>query len=92
MSISQIAVSTYRTVWYAFKQRNQTKPVVVDIQPAFQKTKKSCLMHLLISLVWFNGISTAVGYLMPNPFYTYILDIYDLVWLGFMAYQSLLVI
>ena len=21
---------------------------------------------------------------MPNPFYTYILDIYDLVWLGFM--------
>ena len=37
-------------------------------------------------LVWFYGISTIVGYLMPNPFYT---NIYDLVWLGFMAYQSL---
>ena len=30
-------------------------------------------------LVWFNGISTIVGYLIPNPLYTYILDIYDLV-------------
>ena len=26
----------------------------------------------LIDLVWFYGISTIVGYLMPNPFYTYI--------------------
>ena len=25
-----------------------------------------------IYLVWFYGISTIVGYLMPNPFYTYI--------------------
>ena len=24
-----------------------------------------------IGLVWFYGISTIVGYLMPNPFYTY---------------------
>ena len=23
------------------------------------------------SLVWFYGISTIIGYLMPNPFYTY---------------------
>ena len=38
---------------------------------------------------WFYGISTIVGYLMPNPLYTYILSIYDLVWLGFMAYQPL---
>ena len=30
------------------------------------------------SLVWFYGISTIVGYLMPNPAFTYILDIYDL--------------
>ena len=42
---------------------------------------------MFISLVWFYGISTAVGYLIPNPLYTYILNIYDLVWLGFMAYQ-----
>ena len=40
-------------------------------------------------LVWFYGISTIVGYLMPNPLYTYILDIYDWVWFGFMAYQPL---
>ena len=41
------------------------------------------------SLVWFYGISTIVVYLMSNPIYTYILNIYDLVWLGFMAYQPL---
>ena len=29
-------------------------------------------------LVWFDGISTILDYLMLNPFYTYILDIYDL--------------
>ena len=34
-------------------------------------------------------ILTIVGYLMPNSLYTYILNIYDLVWLGFMAYQPL---
>ena len=30
------------------------------------------------SLVGFYGISTIVGYLMPNPMYTYVLNIYDL--------------
>ena len=30
-----------------------------------------------------------VGYLIPNPLYTYILNIFDLVWRGFMAYQLL---
>ena len=43
-------------------------------------------------LVEFYGISTIVGYLMPNPLYTYILNIKDLVLLGFMAYQPLSVI
>ena len=33
-------------------------------------------------LVWFYCISTIVGYLMPNPVYIYILNIYDLVWFG----------
>ena len=28
----------------------------------------------VFDLVWFYGISTIVGYLMPNPFYTYILN------------------
>ena len=41
------------------------------------------------SLVWFYVIATNVGYLMPNPLYTYISNKYDLVWLGFMAYQPL---
>ena len=42
-------------------------------------------------MVWVRvyGISTIVGYLMPNLLYTYILDLYDLVWFGFMAYQPL---
>ena len=48
--------------------------------------------YIGLGLVWFYGISTSAGYLMPNPFYTYILNIYDLVWLGFMAYQPLQVI
>ena len=50
---------------------------------------KSSLFIYIYDLVWFYGISTIVGYLMPNPLYTYILNIYDLVWLGFMAYQPL---
>ena len=33
-------------------------------------------------MVGFYGISTIVASLMPNPLYTYILNIYDLVWLG----------
>ena len=30
----------------------------------------------IYSLLEFYGISTIVGYLMPNPVYTFILDIY----------------
>ena len=55
--------------------------------------KKSCLniyiKYIGFGLIGFYGISTIVGDLMPNPHYTYILNIYDLVWLGFMAYQPL---
>ena len=52
-------------------------------------------LHIYIKYIWFGlvgfyGISIIVGYLMPNPIYTYILDISDLVWFGFMAYQPLL--
>ena len=28
--------------------------------------------HVHFLLIWFYGISTFVGYLMPNPFYSYI--------------------
>ena len=44
------------------------------------------IRYIKFGWVGFYGISTIVGYLMPNPLYTYILNIYDLVWLGFMAY------
>ena len=45
--------------------------------------------YIGFGLVGFYAISTIVGYIMPNNLYTYILNIYDLVWLGFMAYQPL---
>ena len=45
------------------------------------------IKYIGFGLVGFYGISTIVGYLMPNLLYTYILDIHDLVWLAFMAYQ-----
>ena len=36
------------------------------------------MMMMIYILVWFPGISTTVGYLMPNPIYTYILNSYKL--------------
>ena len=42
-----------------------------------------------MGLVGFYDISTIVGYLMPNPLHTYVLNIYNLAWMGFMAYQPL---
>ena len=64
---------------------------------------KSCLYICIkyigfgLVLVGFYGISNIVDYLMwtlisylkPNPVYTNILNIYDLVWLGFTAYEPL---
>ncbi len=45
--------------------------------------------YIRFGLVGFYGIPTIVGYSTSNRFYTYILNINDLVWLGFMAYQPL---
>ena len=57
----------------------------------FQKSNAKSTLYIYITygLVGFYGISLIVGYLMPNPIYTYVLYIYDLAWLGFMAYQPL---
>ena len=44
------------------------------------------IKYICFGLVGFYGILTIVGYLMPNRLYTYILNIYVLVWLAFMAY------
>ena len=41
------------------------------------------IKHMRFGLVGFYGMSTIVCYLMPNPLYTYISNIYDLVWFGF---------
>ena len=38
-------------------------------------------------MVWFYGISTIIGYLMPNPLYTYIFNIKDLVWFGLVLWH-----
>ena len=51
-------------------------------------------LYIYIKYIWFvlagfYGISTNIRYLMPNPLYTHILNIYDLVWFGFMAYQAI---
>ena len=47
------------------------------------------IKYIGFALVGFYGISTIVGYLMPNPLKAYITNMYDLVWLDFMAYQPL---
>ena len=38
------------------------------------------IKYIGFGLVGFYGISTIVSYLMPNPLYTYMLNIYGLVW------------
>ena len=37
-----------------------------------------CIRYIGFGLVWFYGISTIVDYLMPNPVYTYVLNMNDL--------------
>ena len=37
------------------------------------------IRYMWFTLIRFYGISTTLGYLMPNLLYTYILDIYDLI-------------
>ena len=62
---------------------------VADVSNTGTRIPISAESRFWFGLVWFNGISNIVGYLMPNPLYTYILNIYDFVWLVFMAYQPL---
>ena len=59
--------------------------VYCGLDPFFRECSNVCWF----GLVGFYGIWTIVGYLMPNPLYTYKLNIYDLVCSGFMAYQPL---
>ena len=43
-----------------------------------ESTGKTRDCDLREMVVWFYDISTLTHYLMPNPIYTYILNIYDL--------------
>ena len=47
------------------------------------------IKYIGFGLVGIYGISTIVAYLLPNPIYTYMLNINNLVWMGFMVYQPL---
>ena len=47
------------------------------------------MKYVGFGLVWFYCISTIVGYLMPNPFYTCILNINDLVWFGLVWFYGI---
>ena len=44
------------------------------------------IKYIGFGLVGFYGISTIVGYLMPNPLYTYILNIY-MIWFGWVLWH-----
>ena len=77
-------ITRVRTDWVK-NEKNFTKALLA-------RAIQEITSQIYLSWVGFYGTSTIVGYLMPNPLYTYILDIYDLVSLGFMAYQPLWVI
>ena len=51
-----------------------------------------CTEYIGFYWVGFYAISIIVSHLMSNPLCTYILNRYNLVWLGFMVYLSLLII
>ena len=76
-------------IWFGFMEYQPKYGVryLAATQPVGYLVPNPLYTYILwFDLVGFYGISTIVGYLMPNPLYTYILNIYDLIWLGFMAY------
>ena len=58
----------------------------------YKEQNNHSTLKVLVFFALVYGISTMVRYCMPNPFYTYLSNIYELVWLVFMAYQLLHVI
>ena len=52
--------------------------------------KENYELYKILTEVWLGRFfMVIVDYLMPNPLYTYILNLFDLVGLSFMAYQPL---
>ena len=80
--------SWYRITQESFNLKMYTKWNLMQNFSKSQNTKnqQNCIWF---GLIGFYGISTIVGYLIPDPLYTYILNIYDLLWFAFMAYQPL---
>ena len=85
-------VSHYTTGTSSFTIRIRTGLLCwssIAYQPLLFNAESS--IYIYIKYIWFGwvgfyGISTIVGYLMSNPLYTYILNIYNLV-CCFIAYQ-----
>ena len=82
VSFFPLRMSTYT---YINREKENT-----HIQTRVRAHTHTCVERKIwLGWVWFYGISTIAGYSMPKPLYTYILNIYDLVWLDFMIYQTL---
>ena len=82
----------HKAIWKGHPMRLELTRVGLLVKLANHYTTRGALLSYPMNFVWFgyiNGISTIVGYSMPNPLYTYISNIYDLALLGFMAYQPL---
>ena len=69
--IKQICQHRYT---HMFVPTHTTRYIGIDRTQRYVSTST----HTYCWLVGFYGISTIVGYLMPNPLYTYILNIYIL--------------
>ena len=55
------------------------KPSLQEEKFRIQTPSSRLIGEKWFDLVWFHGTLTIVGYLMPNPVYTHILNIKDLV-------------
>ena len=80
-SLYAYVLNIYNLVWLGFMHINHCRLFNAKFS-----------LYIYIEYIWFDlvrfyGVSTIVGYLMANPLYTYILNRYDLVCLGFMTYQ-----
>ena len=81
------------------KPNHYSRKTIEETIKLTSDNRRNRVYIIAIGLVWFYGISTIVSYLKPNPLYIYIyiyiyiykciLNIYDFVWSGFMAYQAL---
>ena len=91
-TVIQILVGTFRTVSKNLEKKFDELEIrrIETIQKKTQLKSVIILRRVLQQcLVWFYGISTIIGYLMPNPLYTYISNIYDLVWFGLVWFYGI---